>query len=272
MNWPDERYVRVYTRDTTDWLCLSFPAQGLFCLLLRKVDRAGILPLGSKGKKGVGVAIGHAHQWAMLEPALEELLADGCVVIQGECLVVPNFIEAQEAEASDKARSRKARERARALAAAGIKPTSRNVSDRHGNPEPRDGNDTGRDAPDTICDQTVTPNQPSQPCRTDPSQASRAGPAEPTPDRLADEPEWMDDVRTKLASSLGMPKPLGIGRNPADVIRAFTRIRKGWGHDTMISEALAAAIDNRVVPANLSWWVGWFDRVPDSSLRVSVGQ
>ncbi len=114
MRWEDERYVRLYTRDTVDWLGLSFPAQGLFCLLLRKVDRAGILPLGKHGKRAVAVAVGHGHQWAMLEEPLEELLADGCIRIEGDRLLVPNFIEAQEAIQSDAARKRTQRERDRA--------------------------------------------------------------------------------------------------------------------------------------------------------------
>ena len=54
MDWSDERYVRVYTRDTPDWQCLSFLAQGLFCLILRKVDRAGVLPLGRSGRRVPG--------------------------------------------------------------------------------------------------------------------------------------------------------------------------------------------------------------------------
>ena len=35
MRWEDERYVRVYTRDTPGWLSLSFDAQAL--LFLKKV-------------------------------------------------------------------------------------------------------------------------------------------------------------------------------------------------------------------------------------------
>ena len=120
MRWEDERYVRVYSRDTIDWLGLSFEAQALFVLLLRKVDRAGVLPLGKHGKRGVALAIGHVREWPRLEPALEELLTDGCVrtSADGASLVVPNFIAAQEARSSDKARQQKARETARDLAAA----------------------------------------------------------------------------------------------------------------------------------------------------------
>lgn len=119
MRWEDERYVRVYTRDTVDWQGLSFDAQALFVLLLRKVDRAGLLDLGKPGKRGVAVAIGHGRDWARLEPALEELLADGCVQIVdgGRRLLVPNFLAAQEAKASDKSRQQKSRETARDTAA-----------------------------------------------------------------------------------------------------------------------------------------------------------
>lgn len=138
MRWEDERYVRVYTRDTTDWLAFSFEAQALLLMLLRKVDRAGILPLGKHGKRGVAIAIGHPREWERLESAFEELLADGCVRVSpdGTRLVIPNFIFAQEARASDKSRQQKSREFARDLAASesvtlsdGV---SQNVTECHG--------------------------------------------------------------------------------------------------------------------------------------------
>lgn len=115
MRWEDERYVRLYTRDTPDWLAWSFEAQALFALLMRKVDRAGVLPLGKQGKRAVAIAIGHAHRWDALATAFEELLADGCIVVNAERLLIRNFLEAQEAKQSDTARQRKARELARAL-------------------------------------------------------------------------------------------------------------------------------------------------------------
>lgn len=110
MRWEDERWVKVYTRDTTDWLALSFDAQALFLLLLRKVDRIGSVALGKHGKRGVAVIVGHAQSWERLAPALEELLSDGCVSITEGVLVIPNFCDAQEARTSDKARQAKSRE------------------------------------------------------------------------------------------------------------------------------------------------------------------
>jgi len=120
MRWEDERYVRLYTRDTVDWHFLSFEAQGLMALLMRKVDRAGILELGKHGKRGVASAIGHPSRIEIITEALEQLLADGCVIIKETTLLIPNFVAAQEAKSSDKARQQKARELARDLLAAGI--------------------------------------------------------------------------------------------------------------------------------------------------------
>jgi hypothetical protein len=113
MRWEDERYVRLYTRSTPEWLALSWRARGLFALVLREVDRAGVMSLGRLGAKGVAVAVG--APWAEVEPYLQELLDDGCVTIRDTKLLVPNFIEAQESTQSDSARKRASRERARAL-------------------------------------------------------------------------------------------------------------------------------------------------------------
>jgi hypothetical protein len=113
VNWGDERFVKLYTRDTPDWLALSFDAQALFVLLMRKVDRSGVLQLGKHGKRAVALAIGHASHWERVEPALDELVADGCVVMHPEMLVIRNFIEAQEVPASNRRRQAEFRARRR---------------------------------------------------------------------------------------------------------------------------------------------------------------
>lgn len=130
MRWEDERYVRLYTRDTIDWLNLSLEAQALFSLLLRKVDRAGLLPLGKHGERGVASAIGHPTRWDTIKPALDELLADGCIVVRDGVLLVPNFTEAQEARQSDKARQQKSRESARTKVQTGVPANEQSVTNR----------------------------------------------------------------------------------------------------------------------------------------------
>jgi hypothetical protein len=128
MRWEDERYVRVYTRNTPEWLALSWRARGIFCLVLRAVDRAGLLPVGKLGLRGVAVVVGAPPEDA--DGALRELLADGCLRFDevAGLVMVPNFLAAQEAVQSDAARKRASRERARATA------MSQNVTVGHADP------------------------------------------------------------------------------------------------------------------------------------------
>lgn len=114
MRWEDERYVRLYTRDTPEFLALSWQARGLFALILRKVDRAGVLAVGRLGLKGVAVAVG--GPWSEIEGPLNELLEDGCIFFDSESSIVgvKNFLAAQECPRSDRARQRASREKAAA--------------------------------------------------------------------------------------------------------------------------------------------------------------
>jgi hypothetical protein len=119
MRWADERYVRVYTRDTGDWLALGWQAQAMFLLLLRKADRAGILATGRGGIRGLAALAGMPVEVAQEAVAL--LLEDGCLrQCEGGGYLIPNFIAAQEARASDKARQQKLRETARDVAASHV--------------------------------------------------------------------------------------------------------------------------------------------------------
>jgi hypothetical protein len=113
MRWEDEQYVRFYKRNTPEWSAMHWTSRGLMGLIMREVDRAGILECGKIGLKAVAVAV--RAPWDEIEKPLAELLADGCILFREDLrvLVIPNFVPAQEANASDKARQRSARERAR---------------------------------------------------------------------------------------------------------------------------------------------------------------
>jgi hypothetical protein len=111
MDWENERYVRVYTRDTIDWVALGWEAQSLFLLLIRKVDRSGVLEIGKHGARGVAGLIGMPAE--VVERSLSVLTSDGCVTIRDGLLLMPNFIEAQEAKQSDKQRQKESRDRRR---------------------------------------------------------------------------------------------------------------------------------------------------------------
>lgn len=118
MRWEDERYVRVYTRDTAEWLALGWKAQALLVLLLRKADRAGIIQTGKAGVRGVAALAGMPLE--VVQEALPVLLDDGCLrAMDGGGYVFPNFLAAQEARSSDAQRKREQRARDRDKAVAG---------------------------------------------------------------------------------------------------------------------------------------------------------
>jgi hypothetical protein len=116
MRWEDERYVRVYVRDTAEWLALGWQAQTLLVLLLRKADRAGIVHTGKAGVRGLAALVGMPLD--VVTVALPALLEDGCLRGMEGGYVFPNFLLAQEAKSSDAQRKReqRARDRDKALA------------------------------------------------------------------------------------------------------------------------------------------------------------
>ena len=45
LDWSNERYARWHTRDTPAWMVLGWDVQNLWGQLMRKMDRAGVIPL-----------------------------------------------------------------------------------------------------------------------------------------------------------------------------------------------------------------------------------
>lgn len=122
MDWSNERYVRLFTRDTPEWLCWSWQSRALWPLLIRKVDRSGVLA-NKLGARGVAALVGLPVE--VVEAGLPDLLADGCLQVHPLGYVIPNFIEAQEAPQSDKQRKRESRERRRAMVDSGLREDQR---------------------------------------------------------------------------------------------------------------------------------------------------
>src|SRR5688500_7335433 len=98
MRWEDERYVRVYTRDTVEWDMLPWQSRCLWPLILRRVDRVGFLELGKHSVRGLAVSVKLPPD--VVEPGLVGLLDEGWIEQHGTTLVVPKFIEAQETPSS----------------------------------------------------------------------------------------------------------------------------------------------------------------------------
>lgn len=104
-------YVRLYNRDTPEWLMLSWRARGLLCVLFLSVDRAGLLKLARTGLPSLAAVVG--APWEKIAGAVDELVFAGPIRIVEDELVIPNFLDAQETKVIDTARKRAERERAR---------------------------------------------------------------------------------------------------------------------------------------------------------------
>lgn len=108
----DERYVRLYVRNTTTWLRLGWAGQCLLPLVLRSVDRAGVLDIGSLSPAAaLAMHTGVPIEFVVI--GIDALLELGVVEHRGESLFVPRFVEAQETPKSDALRQRESRERRR---------------------------------------------------------------------------------------------------------------------------------------------------------------
>lgn len=179
MRYEDERYIRLYTRDTVTWKLLPWQSKAVHPLLMRKIDRAGLVDLGDNAAEGLAALIDLPVEVA--GPGLQGLLDRGCVVSSGTMVVVPNFMHAQECRQSDKARKQAERERARAKVIAesfGQPVTPADEVSRTVTTCPAGGRNVTTGHTES---QPVTPSR-AVPCRAGPSQ-------EDPPNPLSDSPE-----------------------------------------------------------------------------------
>lgn len=114
MDWANERYVRVYQRETVDDQLLSWQARALWHLMLPKFDPAGVIDLSRHGARGLAALL--RMPLDLVEMALEELLRDGRVRLvahgeRGQWLFAPNYRQAQESQRSEAQRMRDYRAR-----------------------------------------------------------------------------------------------------------------------------------------------------------------
>lgn len=115
MDFANESYVRVYTRDTMTWKRLNWQARCVWSLLLRKLDRAGVLETeGLPAAEAVALAIELPLE--VVEEGLPKLFERGMLEARDGLLVAPRFLEAQECNKSDKLRAKEYRARRRSQA------------------------------------------------------------------------------------------------------------------------------------------------------------
>jgi len=137
VNFADEWWVKLYTRDTTTWKLLSWQARTLLLHMFRKVNRAGEIDVGEDGIEGLAALVDLPLE-EVVEPGMEMLLKRGTVTKRDATYAIPRFVEAQETPSSDRARARKHRARV-TVPSRNVTPESQNVTqpsrdvtDRHG--------------------------------------------------------------------------------------------------------------------------------------------
>ena len=129
LDYSDERYARLYTRDTPEWHVLTWQAKAVYCLLRRKVDRSGVVPLGRGGLRAVSALVGVPGDVG--EPAMRELADSGYLDINAARVAVVEFVESETAVKSDALRQAESRARRGASNVTKRDTESRNVTESH---------------------------------------------------------------------------------------------------------------------------------------------
>lgn len=121
MNYPDEDYVRYYTRETVSWRALGWEGQTVLALMLHgRFDRSGVFDCdGHTPSHAVTLVTGLPADIA--ERGLERLLAAKTWILKDGLVVWPNYVEAQTCRRTDRARQEESRRNRRdsALRASG---------------------------------------------------------------------------------------------------------------------------------------------------------
>jgi len=230
VNWEDERYVRLYTRDTADLLAVGWEGRLVFYELMRKVDRAGVADFD--GDVGLLAELLRIPR-EVCERGLERLTARGSVEVTDKHVVIPNFIEAQEARqsASQRQREHRARRRDRARCLG-----EQNVTNCDSDETTRDQSEPNSDDRSRAVTRGhagshgVTPSL-AVPSRTVPSLAgsdARARVMSAGVEGLAAEVSRLLAVEAELRADLGMPI---LGVTPGREKMALEVLREGAASD-----------------------------------------
>jgi hypothetical protein len=118
MDFADEHYVKMFPRDTVTWRRWPWQAKALLWPLLRKLTKAGVLNIGTRGEPHVNVALMVEMPEEVVEVGLRAYLDDGTVELHDGNVVVPKFLEAQESRKTKAATARAYREKQRDVARA----------------------------------------------------------------------------------------------------------------------------------------------------------
>jgi hypothetical protein len=110
VDWANESYVRLYVRDTKTWMLLGWEGQCLLPLILRKLDRSGVLA-DVFGAEDLSVMLANGMPMESIEKGLSRLVTKEVVTFCDIGLLMTNYLVAQETPKTDKQRQKESRER-----------------------------------------------------------------------------------------------------------------------------------------------------------------
>lgn len=115
MNWSDERYVKLYSRNTATWVTWPWQARAALPLFLRVADGAGLLDCGRREPLRALAALVMLPV-EVVEVAVAAMVDDGTLEVVERGWLLPHYLEAQEATKTPALKKRDQRDRDRAKA------------------------------------------------------------------------------------------------------------------------------------------------------------
>ena len=110
MNWSDEHYVKLYTRPTLTWRSWGWEARTVFLHIVKVVDHSGFIETGRMDPVDALVLQLDLPK-SVVGPGLAELVECGTAELVDRAVLLPKFVEAQEARKSETQRKKDFRER-----------------------------------------------------------------------------------------------------------------------------------------------------------------
>ncbi len=110
MNWSDEHYVKLYTRETLTWRAWGWEARTTFLHLVKSVDHSGFIETGRMDPVDA-LVLQLGLPSVVVRVGLLELVDSGTVELVDKAVLIPKFVEAQEARKSDAQKKRDERSR-----------------------------------------------------------------------------------------------------------------------------------------------------------------
>lgn len=109
MHFPDESYVRKYTRKTLTSRLLKWQGRAVLDAMLGEFDRAGVFDLIGDPVECISTVTELPEE--IVRVGLERLLATKTWTVTGTAIVWPTYVDAQACARSDKARQGESRKR-----------------------------------------------------------------------------------------------------------------------------------------------------------------